>query len=106
MDKKKCSPKKLRHFFVEISPEYPFKKAFLFGSRAWGKPRYDSDVDLLLVSEKFRKKERLDRSPPLYLKWNLEYPVDFLCLTPEEFEHKKKLIGIVQTAAKEGIRIV
>ena len=106
MDKKETLVKRLRNFFIEISPEYSFKKVILFGSRAGEKPRRESDVDLLLVSEKFRKKSRLDRSPPLYLKWNLKYPVDFLCLTPEEFEQKKKFIGIVQTAVKEGIRVL
>jgi hypothetical protein len=31
--------------------------------------------------------------------------MDILCYTPEEFERKKKQIGVVQQAAQEGIGI-
>ena len=41
----------------------------------------------------------------MYDYWNLDYPVDFLCYTPEEFEKKKKEISIVKEAVKEGIDI-
>ncbi len=77
----------------------------LFGSRVWGKPHRDSDIDLIIVSPAFDGVHRLDRGVNLYLKWNLKYPVDILCYTPEEFNRKKKFIGIVQQAAKEGIEI-
>lgn len=105
MGQSKSLNRKLKLFLQEISLEYPIEKFILFGSRATGKVTPDSDVDLLVVSSKFRGKRRMDRSPPLYLKWNLHYPVDFLCYTPEEFERKKKQVGIVQQAVKEGIEI-
>ena len=97
--------KELQHFAGRISKEYPLKKMILFGSQVTGKAGRDSDVDLILVSEKFRKQGILKRSPPLYLQWDLDYPVDFLCYTPEEFLKKKKQISIVQQAVKEGIEI-
>ena len=50
----------------------------------------NSDIDLIIVGEEFKDKGVLKRSPPLYLEWGLEYSVDFLCYTPEEFEVKKK----------------
>jgi len=59
-----------------------------------------------MVSKKFIGKRRLTRSPPLYLKWNLNYPVDFICLTPAEFNKKKNQLGIVRKAVQEGIKIV
>ncbi|MBI2112193.1 nucleotidyltransferase domain-containing protein [Candidatus Woesearchaeota archaeon] len=98
--------KDLIKFADDISVEYPLNKMILFGSQATGKVHRDSDVDLILVSKTFQKKRRLARSPPLYLRWTLDYPVDFLCYTPEEFERKKKQIGIVKQAVKEGIQIV
>lgn len=79
---------------------------FLFGSQAWGKPHRDSDIDLLVVSEQFKGVKRLERAPDLYLKWDLNYPVDFICLTPDEFKRKKKQIGIVQQVLKEGLQIL
>lgn len=106
MDKKTKITLSLRKFAKEIAGEYPLDSLYLFGSQATGKARKDSDVDLLLVSPVFRGKRKLRRSPPLYLKWNLDYPVDFLCLTPEEFHQRKKEIGVVQEAIKFGIKIV
>ncbi len=106
MGKKTALTKSLHQFAQRISSEYPLTNMYLFGSRAIGKEKKDSDVDLLLVSPVFQGQRRLRRSPPLYLKWNLTYPVDFVCLTPEEFHRKKREIGIVQEALKEGIRIV
>lgn len=106
MGKKTALAAFLQQFVQTLSPEYPLQALYLFGSRATGKFRDDSDVDLLVVSPAFRRKRRLRRAPPLYLKWDLKYPVDFVCLTPEEFQKKKKEIGIVQEALKRGIRIV
>lgn len=98
--------KSLRRFGQSLWPEYSLQAMYLFGSRATGKERKDSDVDLLLVSPVFRRQRRLRRAPPLYLRWDLDYPVDFICLTPEEFQRKKKEIGIVQEAVKAGIKIL
>ena len=95
----------LQRFKQEVNKETPISKMILFGSRAWGKPHRDSDVDLIVVSPAYRQKRRLERGINLYLRWNLDYPVDFLCYTPEEFERKKKEIGIVQMAVKEGVVI-
>lgn len=106
MGKKTALAKLLKKFVHSISSEYPIKKMYLFGSQATGKAGKSSDVDLLLVSPVFRGKRRLRRAPSLYLKWDLDYPVDFVCLTPEEFNKKKKETGIVQEAVKFGIRIV
>ena len=105
MGKKKLL-KELKQFASSIESDFPLDKMYLFGSRAWGKTHEFSDVDLLLVSKKFKGKRRLGRSPPLYLRWDLDYPVDLICLTPDEFERKKKMIGIVQEAVDKGVRII
>lgn len=106
MDRKKSLIRDLNRFAKKISKEYSPERIILFGSQAKGKATKHSDVDLIIVSSKFKNKHKLDRSPNLYLKWNIDYPVDFLCYTPEEFERKKKQIGIVQQAVKEGIEII
>ena len=72
---------------------------------ATGKTHKWSDVDLVVVSKKFRRKGIMDRASNLYIEWNLDYPVDFLCYTPEEFDKLNKQITIVREAVKEGIEI-
>ena len=78
---------------------------YLFGSMASGKTHRWSDVDLIVVSKRFSGKGIIDRSPNLYLKWTLDYPVDFLCYTPAEFNKLKKQITIVREAIMGGIEI-
>jgi len=41
----------------------------------------------------------------MYDYWNLNYPVDFLCYSPEEFNKLKKQITIVRGAVENGIEI-
>ena len=95
----------LKKFKEKISKDYEIEKFIFFGSRSVGKPNKDSDVDIMLVSRNFNGKSVLKRSPELYLKWDLEYSVDFLCYTPEEFDNLRNKITIVREAARKGIEI-
>ena len=81
-----------------ISPS----KLILFGSRAKGEALADSDYDIIVVSEKYRGVPFTDRMTELYRLWNMATDVDFLCYTPEEFEIKKRQIGIVREATRHG----
>ena len=105
MDKKKSLIEGLKKFKERISKKYDPEKIILFGSRAFGKPHRDSDVDLIIVSKKFNGISNLKRSPELWLEWQLDYPVDFLCYTPKEFNRLKKRITIVKEAVEKGIEI-
>ena len=82
-------------------------RLILFGSRATGKAKRESDYDFIIISPKFKKMEWEVRSTRAYhLKRNIPAAMDIVCYTPEEFEKKKKQIGIVQQAVKEGIEIL
>ena len=104
MDKKKLIVQ-LKQFKKKIMKKHNVKEIIFFGSMAKGKPHKWSDVDILIVSPKFKGKSVLKRSPDLYLEWNLDYPVDFLCYTPEEYKKYSKMETIVKQAVKEGIKI-
>ena len=65
----------------------------------------DSDYDIIIVSEKFRNMNFLRRIEKIIEYWDAKVNIDVLPYTPEEFEIKKKEIGIVQEAIKEGIRL-
>lgn len=102
---KKTIIKKLKEFRNRANNDIPIDKMIFFGSRAWGKPHKDSDIDLIIVSSKFRRKKSFRRGFKLYDHWDLDYPVDFLCYTPEEFDKLKNQITIVQEAVKKGVEI-
>lgn len=96
---------KLKEFKARLNKDYAVDKLIFFGSRAAGKPHRWSDVDLVIVSSKFRKMDFIQRGARMYDYWELDYPVDFLCYTPEEFRKLSKRITIVSEAVKEGIEI-
>lgn len=64
----------------------------LFMTKAYVETRKDSDIDLIIVNHKFKGKKSFKRSIEFYKYWDLDYPVDFLCYTPEEFNRLKKEI--------------
>ena len=76
-----------------------------FGSRAAGKPRRDSDIDLIMVSKKFKRLNFFQRGARMYDYWDLEYPVDFLCYSPDEFKRLRNQATIIREAVKNGIEI-
>ncbi|MBI3035899.1 nucleotidyltransferase domain-containing protein [Candidatus Woesearchaeota archaeon] len=102
MDKKKS---KLINELKKFKRQNNIEKMYLFGSRVSGRTHKWSDVDLIVVSKIFRGKNITNRSSDLYMKWDLNYPVDFLCYAPEEFNKLKKQITIVREAIINGVEI-
>jgi len=95
----------LECFRRKIQKRYAIERMILFGSRARGQFKKFSDVDLIVVSRKFRRKGAIERATPLHLEWDLDIPVDFLCYTPEEFRELSARGGLVREALREGISI-
>ena len=102
MDKKK-SIKIIKEFAKKLGKEYDIERIIFFGSRATGNYSRDSDIDLIIVSEDFKGINRLQRGVNMYNYWPWIIPVDFICLTKNEFNQLKNKITIVQQAIKEGI---
>ena len=103
MDKQ--SIKIAKEFAKKIKKDINIQKIILFGSRARGDNLKKSDYDFLIISKDFKKKPFILRAGDLYDYWDESVDIEPLCYTPEEFEKKKKQIGIVKTAVDEGIEI-
>lgn len=106
MDKRKTEIiKKLRGFKLRLLKQLQLQQMILFGSTARSEFRKDSDIDLILISKDFSKVSPLKRAYMVSKYWNLNYPKDLLCYTPEEFEKLKKHSVVVKEAVNEGIEI-
>ena len=106
MDKKEAEIKEMIKDFVRrISPVIAIDNVIFFGSRSRGEAKKNSDIDLLVISKDFEGVKFFKRSPALYMVWDYPYDIDIICLTPKEFEKKKKQIGVISEAVKEGIKI-
>ena len=86
-----------------IRQKYKPEKIILFGSRARGDHFKTSDIDLLIISKAFAGLTWRDRIIGVFGRWDKKEMLEPICLTPEEFEIRRKQLGIVQQAAKEGV---
>ena len=80
-------------------------RIIMFGSRARGDARSDSDVDLLVVkSDVPSRREIADK---IYVKLiGIPVPIDVLVVTPEDISRYAEGVGtIIPSVLKEGIEI-
>ncbi|MBE0447968.1 MAG: nucleotidyltransferase domain-containing protein [Actinobacteria bacterium] len=91
----------IKEFLKSIGAE----EAILFGSRARGDELETSDVDLIVIDDKFAGMPFPRRLIYLSQRWNLSYFLEAFPYTHEEFEKLSKTRGVVADAAKHGIRI-
>jgi len=101
----------LKNYLPRIKEIFNPKEIWLWGSRASGQAGPYSDIDLIVVSDRFKRIRFIKRRSTFLKKSGLLYDqkaevVDALCYTPEEFERKKNDWGIVSEALKKGIRIL
>lgn len=95
----------LRAKLPQLRSEFDPEDIILFGSQARGEGTEDSDIDVVIVSDKFREVKRPNRHRPFFkILWH-DRSVDLICLTPEEFERLRDWPGVVGTANKEGIHL-
>ena len=81
----------IKDFIKRVKRTIPIEKVILFGSYAWGKPNKYSDIDLAIVSSRFRKMDDIKRIVLLLevvRKVRMPKLVDIepLGFTPEELE--------------------
>ncbi|MFQ5826066.1 MAG: nucleotidyltransferase domain-containing protein [Dehalococcoidia bacterium] len=94
-------------FKKEVLPklveQFQPQQVFLFGSRATGSALEDSDIDLIVISERFAGVPWLERA--FHVLWSLQSPlaVEVLCYTPEEAQVRKGQLDWVSHALKEGV---
>ncbi len=86
--------------------EFRPSKVLVFGSRARGDALKDSDLDVLVVADAFRGVRWLSRSAEVLERVDVRFGIELLCYTPDEYARKVQELGIVRTAAEEGLELV
>ena len=92
-------------YLPRLKRQYRPQLVMVFGSRVKSEALADSDLDLLVVSERFRGVPFLERLSVVLRDLDLPFPADLLCYTAEEFERKRREIGIVRRALQEGVAL-
>jgi predicted nucleotidyltransferase len=96
----------LDHYLDDIVEAYQPQHLVLSGSRASGRARSGSDVDLLIVAERFRAIKLPDRMGHFLNTIEPNRVVDVLCYTPEEFDKLRDGVGMVADICREGVWII
>ena len=101
----------LEKYLAEVKKNFHPKEMWLWGSYVYGNPKEDSDIDIALISKDFKQYRFIKRSTEVANRlrtWaDKDLPdIDFLCYTPEEFEKKKKEIGLAKEIVERGIKIL
>lgn len=84
---------------------YDPELVLVFGSRARGDALEESDLDLIVVSRRFRGVHFLERISRVMTDLDIPFAVDLLCYTPEELASKREELGTVSAALEEGLRL-
>lgn len=97
------SPSSIQSVADRIASSFHPDKIILFGSRAWGAPRVDSDVDLMVIMESDQRpaqrsaKISMDCRPPFV-------PMDIMVRTPAEIEARLRIHDpFIQKILREGV---
>lgn len=93
--------KKLEEIIKRILQVIIPDKIILFGSRARGEAKEDSDYDLLIIKSGIENRRKLTKN--IYLNLNLPISVDIIVQTPEGIEeNKKRFYSVIKEAINEG----
>ena len=92
----------LKEVVARVVDAFAPKKVILFGSHAEGRATPDSDLDLLVVTERpLGREERLSRTQGLFR--DMPLPVQVITISRQAFEETRTVIGgIAYPAAKYG----
>lgn len=90
-----------------IKQEFAPLQIILFGSRAEGRATEESDIDIILISDRFEGIRWPNRMGQFLNRVHPHVHVDALCYTPDEFENMLKApMPFARDAVAHGIRIV
>jgi hypothetical protein len=97
----------LHRFGDVVRRRYPDARLLLFGSRARGEGRADSDYDLIIISSAFVDTSPLWRGQGLAREWAALLPpvdLDILCATPDEYERaRRRATSWISEADREAV---
>jgi len=85
--------------------EFKPEKVLLFGSRAKGDARQESDIDLIVISPSFKKIPFIKRMPLVLKKVTFPNHVDYICYTREEYENIKDASSVIMDAREQSVEL-
>src|SRR5690348_1779978 len=100
--------KELKNIVEVLRKVFPVQRAYLFGSRADGSARAESDYDIVLVisTSPLSPLQRAQAAHEALWDAQIHLPTDLFIYTIEEFEKRKSLFNsIAEIAFSTGVEV-
>ena len=101
----KKQKRELASFLRRLKKVLNVSEVYLFGSRVYGIPLVDSDLDMIVVSEEFRKHSFIENMILLNMLWDGSFSLEMFPYTGEELRKFYGRRTIVTEALEKGVRI-
>ncbi|MDW8073500.1 MAG: nucleotidyltransferase domain-containing protein [Nitrososphaerota archaeon] len=95
----------LARFLRRLKKELGVVEVYLFGSRVYGTPLRESDLDILVVSEEFAKRSFIENMILLSRMWDGSFTIQAFPYTPSQIIEYRDRKTVVHEALKRGLRI-
>ncbi len=89
----------------KLKLKFHLQKIILFGSQTTDQADEKSDIDLLVISDFHGKRRQLMVEMNRVMD-NIEHAIDFLILTPDEFNREKKIPGTLARYARKYGKVI
>lgn len=97
--------RELVRFLKRLKRELGVVEVYIFGSRAYGNPLLESDLDMIVVSEEFGKRSFIENMELLSRMWDGSFTIEMFPYTPEQLRRYAERKTVVSEALRKGIRI-
>jgi predicted nucleotidyltransferase len=97
--------RELVRFLKRLKRELGVVEVYIFGSRAYGTPLLESDLDMIVVSEEFGKRSFIENMELLSRMWDGSFTLEMFPYTPEQLRKYAERKTVVSEALRKGIRI-
>jgi predicted nucleotidyltransferase len=97
--------RELVRFLKRLKRELGVVEVYIFGSRVYGNPLLESDLDMIVVSEEFGKRSFIENMELLSRMWDGSFTVEMFPYTPEQLKKYAERKTVVSEALRKGIRI-
>ncbi|MEM2385229.1 MAG: nucleotidyltransferase domain-containing protein [Candidatus Bathyarchaeia archaeon] len=97
--------RELLAFIKRLREELEASEVYLFGSRVYGVPLKDSDLDMIVVSEKFKERSFIENMELLSRLWDGSFTIEMFPYTLEQIKKYNGRKVIITEALEKGIKI-
>jgi hypothetical protein len=97
--------KALNLFLSALKGKYSDAVVYLFGSYARGDWLEDSDLDILVISSRFKGKQMVERVGEIRRLAPEDVPMEILAYTPEEFKKALKRSEVIKDASTCWVKL-